>query len=41
MKQLGRFVLDTLQLFFPWDDDFYTYASRNGFGKGGFGGKPI
>jgi len=29
---MGRYTLDTLQIYFPWDDDFYTYFKNNGFG---------
>lgn len=28
--------MDTLQIYFPWDDDFYTILKENGFGTGGF-----
>lgn len=30
-----RFILDSLQIFFPWDDDLYTYFKSKGFGKAG------
>ena len=32
--EIGRFVLDTLQIYFPWDDDLYTELKSKGFGKG-------
>lgn len=32
--EIGRFVLDTLQIFFPWDDDLYTELKKKGFGSG-------
>jgi hypothetical protein len=35
MKALGRYVLDTLQIFFPWDDDLYTYFKECGLGSSG------
>lgn len=41
MKKIGEFVLDTLQIYFPWDDDFYTYMKNKGFGRGGLGSKTI
>ena len=31
MKGLFSFVLDTLQIYFPWDDDLYTYLKNRGF----------
>jgi hypothetical protein len=41
MKVLGRYVLDTLQIFFPWDDDLYTYFKERGLGSGGLGSKKL
>jgi len=41
MKVLGRYVLDTLQIFFPWDDDLYTYFKEHGLGSGGLGSKKL
>ncbi len=35
MKKIGNFVLDSLQIFFPWDDDFYTYMKNKGMGTKG------
>ncbi|WXG44263.1 MAG: hypothetical protein WED04_09555 [Promethearchaeati archaeon SRVP18_Atabeyarchaeia-1] len=33
---IGSYVLDTLQIYFAWDDDLYTHLKEMGFGKGGF-----
>jgi len=41
MRVLGRYVLDTLQIFFPWDDDFYTYFKEHGLGSSGLGSKKL
>src|SRR6266516_1895587 len=41
MKVLGRYVLDTLQTFFPWDDDLYTYFKEHGLGSSGLGSKKL
>src|SRR6266581_5377415 len=41
MKVLGRYVLDTLQIFFPWDDDLYTYFKEHGIGSSGLGSKKL
>jgi hypothetical protein len=41
MKVLGRYVLDTLQIFFPWDDDLYTYFKEHGLGSSGLGSKKL
>jgi hypothetical protein len=41
MKVLGRCVLDTLQIFFPWDDDLYTYFKEHGLGSSGLGSKKL
>jgi hypothetical protein len=38
---LGDFTLDTLQIYFPWDDDLYTELKRRGFGKGEFKVLPL
>jgi hypothetical protein len=35
MQVLGRYILDTLQIFFPWDDDLYTYFKEHGLGSSG------
>ena len=29
-RDLGSYVLDTLQLYFPWNDDLYTYLKKVG-----------
>jgi len=31
LKKVFDFVLDTLQIFFPWDDDLYTFLKNRGF----------
>src|SRR5438132_4289366 len=41
MKVLGRYVLDTLQIFFSWDDDLYTYFKEHGLGSSGLGSKKL
>ena len=41
MKVLGRYVLDTLQIFFPWDDDLYTYFKEHGLGSSVLGSKKL
>lgn len=38
---LGDFILDTLQIYFPWDDDLYTELRRQGFGKEQFKVLPL
>lgn len=30
---LGNYTLDSLQIFFPWDDDLYTYLKDRGFAR--------
>ena len=30
---LGNYTLDSLQIFFPWDDDLYTYLKDRGFAQ--------
>jgi hypothetical protein len=32
MIEIGSYTLDTLQIYFPWDDDLYTYFKDRGFG---------
>jgi hypothetical protein len=39
MSEVGRYTLDTLQIFFPWDDDLYTYFKEHGLGSSGLGSK--
>ena len=41
MAELGRYTLDTLQIFFPWDDDLYTYFKEHGLGSSGLGSKKL
>ena len=41
MRTLGTYVLDTLQIFFPWDDDLYTYFKEHGLGSSGLGSKKL
>lgn len=41
MRVLGRYVMDTLQVFFPWDDDLYTYFKEHGLGSSGLGNKKL
>ncbi len=38
---LGNYILDTLQIYFSWDDDLYTELKEHGFGKGGFKVLPL
>ena len=35
MVLIGEYVLDTLQIYFPWDDDLYTYMKDGGLGSSG------
>lgn len=39
MKKIGQYTLDSLQIFFPWDEDLYTHMQENGFGRTGFSQK--
>lgn len=39
--QVGSYVLDTLQIYFAWDDDLYTHLKNRGFGKSGFQRKTL
>jgi hypothetical protein len=32
--KIGEYILDTLQIYFPWDDDLYTELKSKGFGEG-------
>jgi hypothetical protein len=41
MAEVGRYTLDTLQIFFPWDDDLYTYFKERGLGSAGLGSKKL
>jgi hypothetical protein len=38
---IGSYVLDTLQIYFAWDDDLYTYFKERGFGRSGFKRKTL
>jgi len=38
---IGNYTLDTLQIYFAWDDDLYTYFKEKGFGKSGFRRKTL
>jgi hypothetical protein len=38
-KIIGSYDLDTLQIYFPWDDDLYTYFKERGLGQKGIGKK--
>jgi len=39
--EIGSYVLDTLQIYFAWDDDLYTHLKERGFGQGGFQRKTL
>lgn len=41
MAVLGHYILDTLQIFFSWDDDLYTYLKERGLGSGGLQSKKL
>jgi hypothetical protein len=38
---VGSYTLDTLQIYFAWDDDLYTYFKERGFGQSGFERKTL
>lgn len=38
---ISSYTLDSLQIYFAWDDDFYTYLKRKRFGQGGFQRKTL
>jgi len=38
---IGSYTLDSLQIFFAWDDDLYTHLKERGFGQGGFQRKTL
>lgn len=38
---IASYTLDTLQIYFAWDDDLYTYLKERGFGEGGFKRKTL
>jgi hypothetical protein len=39
--QVSSYTLDTLQIYFAWDDDLYTYLKERGFGQSGFRRKTL
>jgi hypothetical protein len=41
MAEMGRYTLDTLQIFFSWDDDLYTYFKGRGLGSAGLGSRKL
>ncbi len=41
MAEVGRYTLDTLQIFFPWDDDLYTHFKERGLGSAGLESKKL
>jgi len=41
MAEVGHYALDTLQIFFPWDDDLYTHFKERGLGSAGLGSKKL
>lgn len=38
---VGSYVLDTLQIYFAWDDDLYTFLKERGFGQKGMKSKKL
>jgi len=38
---IGSYTLDSLQIFFAWDDDLYTHLKERGFGQSGFQRKTL
>ncbi|MEM2143939.1 MAG: hypothetical protein QW279_01140 [Candidatus Jordarchaeaceae archaeon] len=38
---IASYTLDTLQIYFAWDDDLYTYLKERGFGQNGFKQKTL
>jgi len=40
-KVINSYILDTLQIYFAWDDDLYTYLKERGFGQSGFQRKTL
>jgi hypothetical protein len=40
-KHVNTYTLDTLQIYFAWDDDLYTYLKERGFGQSGFQRKTL
>jgi hypothetical protein len=40
-NQIASYPLDTLQIYFAWDDDLYTHLKQRGFGQSGFERKTL
>jgi len=40
-NQIASYPLDTLQMYFAWDDDLYTHLKQRGFGQSGFERKTL
>lgn len=38
---VGSYILDTLQTYFAWDDDLYTYFKERGLGQSGMLSKKL
>ena len=38
---IATYILDTVQVYFAWDDDLYTYFKQIGFGQSGFRRKTL
>jgi len=38
---IGSYTLDSIQIFFSWDDDLYTHLKERGFGQSGFQKKTL
>jgi len=38
---IASYTLDTLQIYFAWDDDLYTYLKEKGFGQSGYNRKTL
>lgn len=41
LVDIGNYILDTLQIYFSWDDDLYTELKAHGFGTGNFKVLPL
>ena len=39
--RVGSYILDTLQMYFSWDDDLYTYFKERGLGQSGMLSKKL
>ena len=40
-QEIRSYTLDTLQIYFAWDDDLYTYLKERGFGQSGLRRKTL